>query len=100
VLWCFSAAISEVDISEQWPLKNSPGIHVIFATFSLSPHQTLEWYFKGHRLERSTSKIIMRSDGLNAVLLVKASTKDVYGKYTLLIAGTSVRDTIAFLPGR
>ena len=97
VIFSSSAAISEVDISNQEPFSSE--VHAIYATFSLSPGQALQWYFKGYPLEKLTSNVLVGSDGLNAVLFVRTSTEDVYGKYTLLIAGTSIRDTIAFLSG-
>ena len=73
------------------------GIH---ATYSLGPHQVLNWYFNEYLLESSNPHFITEADGLNAVLKFVSITEDVYGLFSLKIEGTSIIDDFVFSGGK
>ncbi len=97
--FCFFEATSEVSISSAIKHEFNE-LSIIHATYSLGPHQYFIWYHKGIPLEPGHSHISMDTDGLNAVLKINTESNDVLGKYTIRIEGTSIRDTINFIPSK
>ncbi len=71
------------------PVSNN--FRKIHATFSLGPHQVLNWYFNNVLIKPTTPQYAMETDGLN--ILFRVNTQ-LPGTYKLKIEGTDISDYI------
>ena len=71
----------------------------IHGIFSVRAMQSLNWYYNGVLLGSPNSRYIMETDGLNAVLHINEVSIATFGKYTLIVEGTKLSESVILSEG-
>ena len=73
----------------------------IHSIYSVGANTEINWYFNGVMIEPSSlgSHYYLQEDGINSILTIKGTSKDLYGTYLVRIEGTNLFDDMYFKLG-
>ena len=70
---------------------------MILSSFSSDSELTLQWYLTGTAITSTNPVYKLMRDGLKAVLKIQKAIEDFYGKLSVIIEGSEIKD-VKYIP--